>query len=104
MESVTLSFFFLILVYIQKRKKHRDSQQYQFFWGAFTFWPAYKQSCAFPKIRRRKTIKTKKKKKKKKKLDASALAQKQPRRKLGGGGDGETMVSFLGCKATPRPF
>lgn len=66
-----------------KRKKENTettvSVSFSRFWGGGgTFWPAYRRSCAFPKIR--KTTKTKPKK-----LDASALAQKQPHRKLGGG-------------------
>lgn len=74
--------FFKSLCTYKRKKKKTLKQQYQFLFpgcgGGVTFWPAYRRSCAFPKIR--KTIKTKPKK-----LDASALAQKQPHRKLGGG-------------------
>lgn len=47
-----------------KEKKKTLKQQYQFLFpgcgGGGTFWPAYRRSCAFPKIR--KTTKTKPKK------------------------------------------
>jgi len=94
MESVTL--FFFILVYIQK-KKDCDSQQYQFL-GHLQFGQRTNKVVHFRKLEDEKTIKNKKK------LDASALAQKQPRRKLGVGGGCETMMSFLGRKPRPVPY
>jgi len=54
LDGIRYPFFFLLKRRVHKKnpknqnKKHCDRQQYQFFWGgAFTFWPAYKQSCAF---------------------------------------------------------
>lgn len=71
MESVDLFVVvFLILMYIQKQKNQCD-RQYQIL-GAFTFWPTYKQSCAFSE-----NYNTKKQE-----LDASALERKEPHRKL----------------------
>ena len=90
MASVTL--FFFILVYIQKKKTIVTNNSMNF-WGIYILASVQTKLC-IPK----KQNKTKKKKK----LEASALAQKQPHRKLCVGGGGETM-SFPGHGPRPVP-
>lgn len=76
-----------------KRKKENTettvSVSFSRLWGGGTFWPAYRRSCAFPKIR--KTTKTKPKK---------AATQKVGWWLVG---FGETVMSFLGRRPRPIP-
>ncbi len=76
MESV--AFFFYLRVHTKEKTIVTDIF---FFFGAFTFWPAYKQSCAFffRKLEDEETIKATKKKK----LDASAWGEEAATQEVG---------------------